>query len=368
MAGQDMVTRIAAAALVAALSACGGLETPDLSRGAVAGRIDGALPGAYAYVYGAPQLRAALAADGTFEIDGVPVGSASVVLYDGSNHAEMVAVEVQGATRAWIDRTAAAMPLAGSIVAAARPQGGTIGMGASYTVDGTVLAGVMATSTALSVELWPLPGGSFVVWAALPGFLSVATPVTALGGATVAAEADLNIDPPDPEHGCVNKTCRAPLLCELADGWCYECLQDQDCLGIGETCVAHACVAAPSAGARQICDPCAGPSDCASGSCFGGDPAGPYCSQTCTTDIDCPAGFACSNYACVAPLGCAALTATFGAPCLDNGGCDDALWAGVCVGVGAPGTTGYCSAGCLVAADCSAAVGLPNCTAGACAP
>ncbi len=365
-----MVTRIAAAALVAALSACGGLSTPDLSRGAVAGRIDGALPGAYAYVYGAPQLRAALAADGTFEIDGVPVGSASVVLYDGWDHAEMVAVEVRGATRTWIDRTAAAMPLAGSIVAAARPQGGTIGMGASYTVDGAVLAGVLA-SGALSVDLWPLPAGSFVVRAALPGFVAVDTPVTALAGATVTAEADLNIDPPDPEHGCVNKTCHAPLLCELADGWCYECLATSDCTLAGETCVAHACVA--TSGARQICDPCTADADCAGTLCFSGDPAGTVCSSACTADSDCPAGFACADTAtqgraCVAPLGCAALTATFDAPCVDNGGCDDALRAGVCVGLGAPGTTGYCSAPCLVPADCSAAVGLPNCTAGACAP
>ncbi len=291
-----MVTRIAAAALVAALPACGGLSTPDLSRGAVSGRIAGASAGAYAYVYGAPQLEAALAGDGSFEIAGVPAGPASVVLYDGSDRAEMVAVEVRGATRTRIERSAAAMPLAGGIVAAARPQGGTIGTGASYTVDGTVLAGVTAPPGALSVELWPLPGGSFVVLAALPGFLPVASPVTALAGATVAAEADLNIDPPDPEHGCVNKTCHAPLLCELADGWCYECLQDQDCLGLGETCVAHACVAAPATGARQICDPCTGPSDCADGLCFGGDPAGAVCSRSCLADLACPAGLSYSPH------------------------------------------------------------------------
>ncbi len=364
-----MVTRIAAAALVAALSACGGLTTPDLSRGAVSGRISGAaVPGAYAYVYGAPQLQAALAGDGSFEIAGVPVGPASVVLYDGSARAEMVAVEVLGATRTRIDRTAALMPLAGRIVAAARPQGGTIGTGASYTVGGTVLAGMPAQPTALSVELWPLPGGSFMVWAALPGFLPLATPVTVLAGATVTAEADLNVDPPDPEHGCVNKNCHAPLVCDGSDGWCYECVATSDCTA-GRTCEAHACVAAPATGLRQICDPCTADADCAgpSGLCFSGDPAGPYCSQTCTADANCPAGFACSGNACVAPRGCASLTATFNAPCLENGACDDSLRGGVCAGL-VPGPVGYCSAPCLVAADCSAAVGLPYCPAGSCAP
>ncbi len=360
-----MVTRIAAAGLAAALSACGGLDTPDLSRGAVSGLVAGASPGGYAYVYGSPQLEASLAPDGTFEIAGVPVGTVSLVLFDGYDRAEMVVVEVRGATRTRVDRTAAAMPLAGGIVAAANPAGGTIGTGASYSVDGTVLAGVVAAPGALWVQLWPLPAGPYVARAALTGFVGVATPVTVVAGASVTTETNLDVDLDAPEPGCATNACHAPLVCNPADGWCYQCLGDADCGVAGETCVQHLCVAAP--GTRQICESCGAASDCGGGLCIA-DPSGTVCSSACAQDYDCPSGFACSSNACVAPSGCAALTATFGAPCLENGACDDALKGGVCAGAVPPTAAGQCTAPCSTPADCVSAVGLPYCTAGYCAP
>lgn len=362
-----MVKKIAAAGMVAALSACGGLDTPDLSRGAVSGLVAGASAGGYAYVYGSPQLKAGIAPDGTFEIDGVPVGTVSVILFDGSDRAQMVAVEVRGATRAHVDLTAAAMPLAGGIVAAARPAGGTVGAGASYSVDGTVLAGVAAAPGALWVQLWPLPAGTYVARAALTGFVGVATPVAVLAGASVNSETNLAIDRDAPEPGCVPNTCHAPLVCNPADGWCYECLADSNCnAAAGETCVQHACVAAPGPGTRQVCESCGSGADCAGGLCIA-DPSGNVCSRACAQDSDCPSGFACSGSACAAPYGCAALTATFGAPCLESGACDDALKGGVCAGAVPPTTAGQCTAPCGGAPDCVAAVGLPYCTAGYCA-
>jgi len=66
-----------------ALAACGALETPDLSRGDVIGRLAGAAPGASIYPLGAPALKVALAPDGSFRLRGLPAGPARLVLFDG---------------------------------------------------------------------------------------------------------------------------------------------------------------------------------------------------------------------------------------------------------------------------------------------
>lgn len=208
------------AALAAALSlvatACGGLDSPDLSTGAIAGRVAPAYPGGRAYVLGRPELAAELDADGAFLLAPVPVGAAEVVVFDGDVRAGRLPAVVRGAEVAWVgpapDRRSdgsvgpagpdgepfppqsgagdGLLPLAGTIVATATAGGAPVD-GVRFDVEGTDQLGVAPGEG--GAVLGPLPPGTFEVVARAAGFAEVRRTVTVGAGETVAVQLALGV-------------------------------------------------------------------------------------------------------------------------------------------------------------------------------
>jgi hypothetical protein len=341
-----------------AAAGCGRLSDPDLATGQVAGRIAGAQAGAYAYVLGSPDRKAALAADGSFAIDRVAAGPQQIVLWDGAAHAELARVEVSGGDRARLpDRVAAAMPLAGRIVAAVRPAGGASSAGVRFTVVGTDQRDVAGVPVGLGegAVLGPLPAGAWQVVAVLGGFKQLA-PLAVSVSEGLSAPADLNLDVQDggTPRGCQVTSCGNGLQCDPATGTCVACWQDGHCVG-GNTCdlATHTCVEGlPGGGA--LCESAAAATYCARGRLVSTGPGLGYCSQACTLSTECPAGWACAGGVCAVASTCLAATATFGVACAQNDACRDprgGLVGGTCVRSD-DDHPGFCSAPCAGEQSC----------------
>jgi hypothetical protein len=330
--GVRSIARLAAVAATLAAAAvaagCGGLAAPDLATGEVAGTVSGATGNARAYVLGAPQIQAAIH-DGSFRLQGVPVGTARVVIFDGDARAELVAVEVKPAARSHVARDATAMPLAGRVVPVARPAGGASGTGARFTVEGTELSDVPAGAAG---ELFPLPPGQFSVQVALRGFKTSARSVTVGEAASIALELDLDLDDTAPLRGCLGAGCWPGLACNADDGRCYECARDADCGGTGICSPDHLC-----------------------------SNRAPGCGQPCDAASPCRSGLTCTGGFCLSLSGCVTWMQSFGSVCLvdDNGlvpTCSASIAQGQCwVPPGATGVAaevGYCTAPCAKGDDC----------------
>jgi hypothetical protein len=352
-----------------ALTACDGLDNPDLATGSVTGRILNASSAAYVYPLGRPDLRVSNSSgSGTwqFTIERVPVETEELVVVDtaGVARAQLVRAEVEGGEVRQVrdDVDAAAMRPAGRVAAAARLQGGcgAIAVSPRFTVGGTDQAGVPANSTG-GAELELLPEGRFDLLAEMVGFRKGRTTVDVVAGATTPKTVVLEIDDESEARGCNSGGgCHGgDLHCSPTDGACYECLADGDC-GNGRTCdtAQHVCRAAGTNG--DICESCTGDFQCAGGLCFvpSGASAG-YCSRSCAGGAACPAGFDCQGGACVAPTGCARYIAAFHSDCFDDDACRTDLKNGACQEEYPDGYDNYpepdageCSAPCSVDADC----------------
>ncbi len=333
-----------AVGIAIALAGCGGIDSPDLGSGQVRGQLTGAAPGAYAYALGAPQTKVLLGPDGSFTLSAVPIGAAQIVLFDGSDRAELLPVEVKPASRSRLDHDASAMPLAGKILVTARCAGGASGEAARFTVDGTDLEDVGDPGG--SITLSRLPPGSFTVHGSLAGFRSVPATVTVTSGASLEIEIDMDVEEGEAQPGCLSSGCSNGLRCG-GDGKCYQCASDADC-GSGLRCEDHLC-ASESGGGRGICEPVTSASQCESGLAVTMGGTTLYCSRACATAQDCPSGYGCQGGACVAPEGCSGLLQDYGQACLKDEFCrlvdprcfrpDEA-------------STGYCTSRCDGDADC----------------
>jgi hypothetical protein len=348
----------------ALLAGCGGLDAPDLNTGQVSGRLTGAFRSgaAFAYALGAPQTKAAIATDGSYTLNGVPVGAARIVLFDGIDRADAVSVEVKPATRSRADdRDAAALAPARTIVAAVRC-GGASGARATYAVDGAALS---SDARGYVAQLFPLAPGTYTVRASLPGFHGQAVHVDLTDSELAQVELAMDIDEGDSHRGCLSSGCSGGLTCSGDDGQCYACASDPDC-GPNAKCDDHVCVADGTE--RPVCASCtssamcsAGPAGAASqpGMCIQAQSGGGnVCSHACALDTDCPSGFGCvatnAGMACVAGGGCAALLQEFGTACFKPEDCH--LADPQCLGAAAG--PGYCSSRCEADADCPGALGF----------
>lgn len=365
------------AALALALAAgCPQLESPVAS---VSGTVVGAGAGAYAYPFGRPDLKVPLAANGSFRLEGVPTSVDALVLYDGTQRAELVPVALDGgADNRLPDRFGSGaavsdplkMPLAGDIVAAAMPSGGAVPYGAVYAVLGTDVVDVLQGSGSTSVALGPLPAGRFYVHVHRDGFGPQDVTVDVLPGVSVPVAIPLPIDEDAPKRGCAaGMACEQGLHCNPSDGRCYPCVTSADCES-GKTCIPSLGLCEDPTPSVEVCTACAGDADCASSVCVieAGASAG-YCSRLCTDAPGCPAGFACSaDNRCVAPDGCADWLQTMGSTCVADSDCTDDLSGGTCQRpLDAPG---YCTAWCGIDAHCRIGSGTAStmvCTSNRCA-
>ncbi len=272
--------RLALAALLPLLAACGDLDDPDLSTGEVQGLLANARPGAYAYVLGAPATKAAVV-NGAFRLKDVPVGQAQVVLYDGASKAEALAVQVKAASRVALARDAADMPLAGSIVPVPRCSGGASTKGAHFTVEGTDLQNVQLEE---GQPLYPLPEGEFSLRGTQPGFLVAAKPVKVKAGASVPEEIELSVDEDAEHRGCLAVgACEVGLVCK-DDGRCYEAVGAPDCVGLGFCSQQLQAFWSECAVGSDTCEKSA----LAQGLCYPTTALVGRCTVKCASDVDCP--------------------------------------------------------------------------------
>lgn len=369
------------AAFVALTGGCGGLETPELGSGALTGRILGAAAGAYVYPLGRPDMKVAVAAGGDYSIAGVPAGAQSLVLWDGVDRAELVPVQVVangntpvadrfGANASVVE--AQRMPLAGSVLAAVAPEGGAIAWLPAYSVQATDLSDKQPLTGGITT-VYPLPAGTFTLAAALPGFVTAGGTVAVLSGATATVQVPLPIDMGAAAPGCGSAPgCEGGLVCNPADGRCYMCTAgDASACATGEVCdTGSGLCRASGSGMGAICSACDADADCGPGVCViaTGAVTG-YCSHTCLTGTDCPAGFYCGTTSkrCKAPEGCEKWLQTMGATCLTSGRCSDYLANGTCEHL--VGQPGYCTAPCKSSTDCRIGSGVAStmsCNGGYC--
>lgn len=359
---------LAALSAVLLLAACGGLESPDLSTGQVSGRLVGAKPGAFAYALGKANTKAELDADGFYTIRGVPVtatGTASIVLFDGANRADIVGAPVKAAmkTRA-DDADANTLRQARSVSVTARCAYDIKADGVTYEVEGVALRDEARGSGG---TLFPIPQGSFTVRARASGMKPKEIPVD-VSSDDDSVEFDMEVEDSDTSHrGCLSNGCAGDLQCD-GDGGCYSCTSDTQC-GAGYKCSNHQCKADGGDGA-SVCASCSSDSSCAKGPaglsqpgmCISVGGSGNVCSHGCTADVDCPSGLACTQTskgtACT-PLptsSCAAFLqgAGFGVTCTSTN--KDTACAGVadakCLGADSNGAQGYCTSRCTVPTDC----------------
>ncbi len=368
--------------LAVIVGACGGLETPV---GAITGRIVGAATtGAYVYPLGRPDLKVDVQPDGSYRLEAVPIELRALVLYDGfpmpDGRAELVQVRLTGGTENRIpDRFGGAgglMPIAGTVLAAAVPDGGATPWRPTFTLPATVHAGITPDTGGVR-EIWPLPAGQYDVGAVLTGFDAGRITVTVSAAMTSAAPVPLLIDAGATAPGCgsvpVTPACENGLVCEPADGRCYECTaSDASNCSSGCDLDTHTCNA-PAPAVSTWCSPCtSGSNDCASATLPGlycrvsedSTTGTGYCTNGCTSDSDCSAaGFKCDEGRCKALEGCNGWVQTMGAVCYSDSRCASYLAGGRCSGDhdGLPGT---CTAPCAVDGDC--AVG--SVTSFVCAP
>ncbi len=376
------VPRLLALLAAAAAAGCGGVESPDLAHGAVAGTIVGALPGGYAYPLGRPDLQVAVASDGRFYIDDVPAGSGSILLFDGprtdgTRRAELVPIDVAGASVASIVRYGDAAPagdtpmaLAGAVAATAIPGGGAALASPSFAVQGTPLSAV-AGGNAVAVSLGPLPAGTFQLSATMAGFATATVPAAVVPAATVGLAVPLDVAAGSaPGCAAAGGLCRNGLLCDDGTGDCEACLADADCaaLGAGTVCdpASHFCAPAPTGTGAPVCSTCTLSAQCApsgtqAGFCeIAAGAASGYCTLAVqATTEDCPAGFDrltdASGTRCVYAAGCGEYFDAMGSGCWSDADC--AAYTGLaaphCLGADAAAAApGYCTAACASDASC----------------
>jgi hypothetical protein len=196
-----LLSAIAGAGLAAALLAsCGGLENPDLSQGAVAGRVEPAFPGGRIYLFGRPDLSTPLGADGSFYLV-VPAGRAVLVAFDGVDRAALVGVDVRGADVTWVGSlsetgpiatpdSTLSLPPAGWVQVVARSSAGSPLLEARFTIAGTDQREV-APATSAQALLGPLPAGAFDLVVKAPGYAEVREKIEVLAGQVLVHEVTL---------------------------------------------------------------------------------------------------------------------------------------------------------------------------------
>ncbi len=357
-----------------ALACSGGFDTPDLDCGIVEGRLLNANAGGFVYPFGRPDLKANVDFDGRFSMQDVPVETTEIIVIDGpdpvdaTRRAQIVwGIEVQGAQRTSLpDLDVLSMPFAGAVLAAVQPAGGATAVAARFTVVGTDQVDVVAVSG--TEGLFPLPPGIFEITASMAGFETTTSGTQVLEATTMPLLVPLPVDLSSSRPGCAaTGLCRNSLVCNPADGFCYECvgtlpMADVDCVaahGTGSTCSGFTCQGGTGATTGEdICGPCADDTQCFPGVCvtYGGER---FCSEMYGA-FSCPAGFGratdqgTTRDVCVPYDGCASYRIAFGSACFDNSQCAtlfQLLPPDVSCVVGTSGA-GYCTGLCTTSEDC----------------
>jgi hypothetical protein len=161
----------------------------------------------------------------------------------------------------------------------------------------------------------------------------------------------------DPK-GCQVSGCSNGLHCNAQDGQCYECSSDSQCESDDHCDLAiHRCVEGLP-GRGGLCEAAAGVGECALGQWIPVGPSLGYCTSSCSSAADCPAGWGCDQGLCAVAQSCVAMTAAFGSACSrGDSTCSGALYGGKCLRADED-HPGFCTAPCV------GDTGASNCPAG----
>lgn len=329
------------AALV--IASCGGFSNGPLQQGVVRGTVQGGSStlGLVA-VFGQPQLRDDLAADGTFEVKGVPAGRLELFVVASRDAAVRLPIELRNGQVLDLG-SVVAEPAATLLLEIDAPGDLALDDG-RVTVAGTPYEALRLDAEG-HIQVGPLAAGHYTVAVAIAGVGEQSLEVDLLAGESRAVQ--LSFPGPDGgegHEGCLTTGCGGTDHC-TPDGRCVQCLEPGDC-GAGLLCVNERCE-----GAFPGCSPCTEGRECRSGLCeaaAGGEDKA--CVDPCSAASPCTQpGFQCLNDRCV-PIAaeladCYALKQV-GAPCSEADSCRAAgILNGVCI-------AGSCAYACDGQKDC----------------
>lgn len=284
---------IAAVLLALAASACGNLENAPFRVGTVSGRLtesDSAL--AMVSVVGAPGIRSTVAEDGSFTLERVPVGRAELLLVASASKAMRVTVTVQGGQSLSLGDVEPRE--AGFLDVRVKAQGKLRVSNALVSLEGTPFQRMQLDEKGRQ-RVGPLADGCYGVSVTAPGFPVASTEACVGNGEKKEVKVDLVV-PGDgnPAHGCAVAGCIDGSVC-APNGQCVECYEDAQC-GEGLSCRGFRCE-----GQGPRCGTCAGNWQCGGGGASCEDiPEGiATCVDRCDARVPCEQGFTCQGGRCL---------------------------------------------------------------------
>lgn len=275
-----------AVGLAVGTAGCGGLENAPFLIGTVHGQLTESDPSvAYVSVLGAPEVRAPVAADGSFTLEDVPAGHSELFIVASASKTLRQPVIVQGGQSITVGLLT---PKEASFlsVKVKAPEHQDIGT-ATVSVVGTPLQ-QLALEGLEELLVGPLPDGCFTLGVSSSGFPNVNAETCVSAG----EQKEVKVNLPEPEEGCLVTGCEGDFRC-AQNGRCVECLEDAQC-GPGLTCRGFRCEDGP------VCTPCDGDWKChANASCQALPEGGSACVAKCSPSVNCDDGFTCQGGLCL---------------------------------------------------------------------
>lgn len=316
---------------------CGELENAPFRIGTVHGQLTESEPAvALVAVMGAPELRGAVARDGTFTLEQVPAGDAELFIIASASKALRVPLVVQGGQSISLGKLT---PREASFlsVRVKAPSHQPV-EGARVSLVGTPVEPVHPDKGG-RLRMGPLPDGCYALSISLTGFPEVLSETCASAGESKEVKVNL----PAPTSACGETGCEEGFFCQ-PDGRCVECTEDAHC-GPGLKCHDSRCE-----GDGPACAPCKGDWQCHSNASCQELPEGvAACVEACSAPKDCDDGLTCQEGRCLPDparySGCQAYRGV-GAACASDAACQSlGLINGLCLG-------GTCTVRCDTDGEC----------------
>ncbi len=278
--------------MVLAVSGCGGLDNAPFRMGTVQGRLTESTPSvALVSLMGNPGVRSTVAEDGSFVLERVPAGPVELFIVASPKQAVRLPAVVPGGGSTNLEdvvpRAAGFLEL--EVRAPARQP---VGNG-QVSVKGTPFQRLLLEQDG-SLNLGPLPEGCYSLEVSVPGFPDEETETCV--GESEHKEVKVQLRSPGVgllSRGCAATGCARGNQC-APDGRCVECLSDAQCAP-GLSCRNDRCE-----GPGPLCAPCDGDWKCKAGArCEELPEGGVACVETCDSKGGCTQGFTCQGGRCL---------------------------------------------------------------------
>ncbi|QRO00923.1 carboxypeptidase regulatory-like domain-containing protein [Archangium violaceum] len=278
--------------LAVAVGACGGFDNTPFRTGTVRGRLTEADPSvALVSLVGDPALRGTVAEDGSFVLKNVPAGPVELFILASADKAVRLPVQVPGGGSAHLEevvpREAGFLALRVKAPSHQRVSDGQV------SVMGMPFQGLRLDEDGC-LRLGPLPDGCYDLEVSVPGYPVKKT--NACVKESEQKELKVQLSEPDDDlikQGCTVTGCERGTHC-ASDGRCVECTADDQCTP-GFSCRSERCE-----GPGVLCAACNGDWQCMSSVRCETLPRGLMaCVARCDGKTECPQGFTCQGTWCL---------------------------------------------------------------------